>query len=205
MDAHNLSLGSIAQAAAVTRAEAAQLKITFVPHNSEPQIGDEGQIADYYSVTNTGKTIATDVKGTVRLVMVDRTKDETKEPDFRYVPHNSFDIGAMDSSDPESILNTAIMNRNGIEKFTRKNIEAVNKGEKKRLFMYGEVSYLDTFGVRHWSRKCEQLLHGYGVWRVPKCAAYNRADDNQVISPPKERPATESEKISPIDCVEPVK
>lgn len=171
-DTHILAIGSLTQAAAVTRAESAQIKINrnlvfnFLPGK---------EIAQSITISNIGNTAALNLRFRVMYVFVDKGK----EPDFVYPSHppNHFETGFVYPGDPSTF---SIFEWDGQKKkiLSDTDYSRLQKGSIYPL-TYGRIGYQDIFGNSHWTKFCV-----YGRGGNPnehqKCAAYNRVDNTTV-------------------------
>jgi hypothetical protein len=186
-DSHNLAAGSILQAAAVTRAEAAQIKIS-APTNQLPIFRDVpggGQVVEVpFTIVNIGKTLAIKIRSDVRAVIVDRTMDKSAEPDFKFTKLDFVNTGTLDATDRPVVLPLFVFEKGDERRiFSAAERAEILNGVNKRLFAYSRITYIDIFGVTHWNQRCMIFPStGTDFWRIPKCSAYNRTDTNQAIT-----------------------
>jgi hypothetical protein len=194
VDSHNLATGSILQAAAVTRGEAAQMEISL-ENNGEVALRDTGELGILYSFKNVGNTPAINVHLRMMAVVISKGS----EPDFRYAPHSWVERGTVDpikvGEPPNFRMPVAVLD--GLSDkgkiFTSTESAEIRTGINKRIFFYARMDYWDIFGVKHWTQYCADarptdLSH----WKIPKCAAYTRTDTNQVIAKSESPPAPTS-------------
>jgi hypothetical protein len=178
-DSHNLSLGSIAQAMAVTRSEAAHLRFSVLNQLSI----DDNRVGKTIQISNIGKTTALNTRGKARVVFLNRGE----EPDFTYLPKSVWNKGNLEPGEPPEGNVFYITNDTTEKYFTWDEIQQALELKEKRIFAYGRMTYTDIFGVDHWVQYC-----GVSVppkpepkpVRIPKCAAYNQADKNQIMNFP---------------------
>jgi hypothetical protein len=190
-DSHNLATGSILQAAAVTRGEAAQEEFSL----GEMPVRIHGYLAVMWGTDNVGRTPANNVQIRMMAVVVDKGN----EPDFRYGRNAWDDVGTqppvspanLPTLQPQVILDDSLTNP---KVFTPQEQDDIVSGVNKRIFFYGRVDYVDIFGVKHWTQYCRKAMGSVpdesGKWPIPKCAAYNRTDTNQIIAKSTAAPAT---------------
>lgn len=175
VDSHNLSVGSLGQAAAVTRAEAAQIKMSQVPDPSSITNGQPINIG--IVVQNIGKSAAHKMHLQLQIIRM----ETGKEPDFRYPisPMNEFWIGSIFPND--SFPYQVTMATKDHRSVPISDPEYKLFISKKIYFsVYARLTYVDIFGINHWIHFCGRYGHDprtqYSV-RYPKCAAYNNTDD----------------------------
>jgi hypothetical protein len=176
-NSHDLAVGSLAQAAAVTRGEAAQIKIErqgiFFPF----QIGKPMIVG--ISLANIGATSALNfrIQGILEIL------DKDKEPSFRYPgdpdPHD-LEVGFLAPREP---IPWAVTAWDGKEKrvFTSDD-DARMKASTAYAVTYGRMTYRDIFGKSHWETYCV-ASKAPKAWAIDhtKCAAYNRVDSEPIV------------------------
>jgi hypothetical protein len=130
-------------------------------------------------VTNFGKTPARQVEGNIIATLMMKIQ----EPSFDYSvghPHNRFYAGAVFPNSPFPVT-INVQRYEGTPKIIspadlRKELET---GQSYIVF-YGEITYEDVFGKKHWTRFCT----GSGTAMqqldaLKKCIAYNDVDHDK--------------------------
>lgn len=184
-DTHILAIGSLTQAAAVTRAESAQIKINrdLVFHLSPRK-----EIIQLITISNIGNTAALNLRVKVMSVFVDKGK----EPDFAYpsLPPNHFETGFLYPGDTSTFPISAW---DGQKKkiLSDTDYSRLQKGSIYPL-IYGRIGYQDIFGNSHWTKFC---VYGDRVNpnKHQKCAAYNRVDSTTVTQESTRIPASNAQ------------
>lgn len=172
IDTHNLANSSLAQAAAVTIAEAALMKIDR-DDSLSANIGTE--IVAPFIVQNIGKTAAIRPK----IISVTEMYDTGQEPVFSYPknPENHAETGFMFPGD-KPIVYRSFAWRSG-KKMTWDQSSA-DRFLKKEIYLitWGKTTYQDIFGQSHWVNFCSWLVPrgDTSIQNHPKCAAYNQTD-----------------------------
>jgi hypothetical protein len=196
VDSHNLAIGSIMQAAAVTRGEAAQIRMS--PPEKNNVVPTNHFLGDNEEVSNIGKTAAINVRGLLQVVV----EDGKQEPDFTFSKFaNRMNTGTISPGDKPRLITTYVVEGMKPKRFTDGEFIEIEMAETKRIFIYGRITYLDIFGVRHWMKICRVVVSRTED-RIPKCAAYNQTDLNQVIPRPNQLPS-EAKSIEDVSCKRP--
>jgi hypothetical protein len=175
-DSHNLAVGSIAQAAAVTRAEAAQVNFLRNGILFSPKLGE---ITIPVRIANLGNSQALDVRVQTEIKVI----QVNQEPRFTYShpPMNHEETGLLFPRDAAEFkfVAKALGREVVIDDTLLKQFES---GEVY-LAAYGRLTYKDIFNVSHWAQFC---VHFSGPASNPeahpKCADYNRSDLNAMIT-----------------------
>jgi hypothetical protein len=173
-DTHKLAIGTLTQAAAATRAEAALMKLKFDDLNPpEPYT-----VGSKVSIENVGKSAALDV----RIEFEVRVLPIATEGKFIYSSPamNTTQIGFFYPKAPETInvyLRDSDRNPMKVDPHVIGDVNHL----RKYVVVYGKVAYRDIFGVSHWIHICnhgkiEDARHG----QYAKCAAYNQMDETLV-------------------------
>jgi hypothetical protein len=187
-DTHNLSISSVTQAITSGRAESAQLRFNLMGYfhadGTTDKAGTGKIVGQYFNLSNVGRTAALNVHFKIQIQILDKGK----EPNFSYPMAFSGDTGQLDSA--QVAERRTIWVRDSSRKpqfFTDSELADVVKAIDKITFTYGRVTYLDMFGVSHWIQVCrvmEPPIDTITQTSIPKCAAYNKADTNQIIPTP---------------------
>jgi hypothetical protein len=107
---------------------------------------NKARFASYPEITNTGLTPAKNITYRVMAAVLD----------LPVLPSHEF-------PEPEKVfVNDATLSSHGVFKiaaivdkeFSQSDIEEISKGEKKRLFSWGSVTYEDVFGEHHETKFC---------------------------------------------------
>ena len=172
-DTHNLTVGSITQAAAVTRASAARVdffraKVTANIHENQP-------ITIPLGIENVGQSEAlkVHVQSQVRLV------EAGTEADFTYSrpAMNYEDTGALFQGDGSTL--TFKSRADGQDIVLSKQDFLRLQESTAYVIAYGKVDYQNIFGVPHWATFCLQFtVNDVNPSKHQKCASYNSADSN---------------------------
>ena len=179
-DSHDLAVGSITQAAAVTRAEAAQMEEVSgdkrIDWNVDP---NNGIIVFLWDVRNVGKSSALNVKMKAQVSILELGI----EPDFHYrlPPINTIRTGSyFPDQNKEWQLKISDKNGNRMVRTDPMFID-LNKGHGY-LSVYGRVIYQDVFGAPHWLQFCSHHMFPMRETdaKFPKCAAYNQTDEGSL-------------------------
>jgi hypothetical protein len=194
LDTHSAAVGTILQAVAVTRGEAAQLVVVY----ESLKAGTDVDITFPFQIKNVGKTVAKNVKAVYEPSVL----DVGKEPNFRYSAksYNHGEIGAQNPGDESGTIPNYVWDGDNRVKYSVSNMK--NFGDAKAyLSIYGKITYSDIFGVKHWTTFCN---HRFGVVAsvYGKCAAYNQTDSNKAIESPKSIPK-DPDSIPKVTCVDP--
>jgi len=184
-DSHNLAVGSIAQAAAVTRAEAAQVNFLRGGIVFTPKLGE---ITVPVRIANLGNSQALDVRVQAEI----KITKINQEPRFTYSrpPMNHEETGLLfprDASEfpfvAKSLGKKIVIDDAVLKQFTSGQVY---------LSVFGRLTYKDIFNVPHWAQFC---VHFSDPRSDPnahqKCADYNRSDLNAMIAGP------DGPKVSP--------
>lgn len=175
-DTHDIAVGSLIQAAAVTRAEAGQIKIDRNGVNLTPSLGKE--LGNSISIANIGNTSALNVrfKSMIKIVK------EGKEPKFVYSDPtpNHAETGFVSTGDSSTM---SIYAWDGKNKLILSNEDYGHLKEGAEYVVeYGRVTYQDIFGNSHWTQFCLHFdASNTDPNSHPKCAAYNRTDSTPVF------------------------
>lgn len=151
--------------------------IGFVLPNNFPLDGQTTPAT--LQVTNFGKTPARQVQGNIVATLMMKIQ----EPSFDFSvghPHNRFYAGAVFPNSPFPVT-INVQRYEGTPKIIspadlRKELET---GQSYIVF-YGEITYEDVFGKKHWTRFCT----GSGIAMqeldvLKKCIAYNDVDHDE--------------------------
>ena len=193
IDTHNLSLGSVAQAAAVSRAESAQLAVLIQNIPNVSSILGKGMP---YLIENFGKSPALRVRVVVELRLV----LAGTEPPFKFTKGspNWGNTGAFGPGVPAEQRAWLFDGTKRVD-FSPQDVADIDAG-RKYVYLYGRLTYSDIFGVKHWTNFCQ---HYWGpnnnTGDYPKCFAYNTNDTNMLlpINLEQEQPA---KPMNPIPC-----
>lgn len=176
-NSHDLDVGTLTQAAAVTRAEAAQVKVERQSIRFQFPVGKPMIVG--VELANIGATSALNfrIQGILEIL------DKDKEPDFRYPgnpdPHD-LQVGFLASGEP---IHWAVTSWDGKEKrvFTIDD-EARMQASTAYAVVYGRMTYGDIFGKSHWETFCV-ASSAPKPWTIDhtKCAAYDRVDSEPVV------------------------
>jgi len=184
-DTRNAAIGSITQAAAVTRAEAAQLAVVA---KSVINVVPQQQIDIPFPLRNIGKTAALNIK----IDLVSQLMDKGHEPSFIYpeqLTHHSttgnlFPYAPEVSNDLQQSPRPFTMLEAKYEKLlpTGAQVDSYYSGTTY-ISIYAKVIYDDIFGVRHWLQFCSWADRAarYTPKDHQKCAAYNKTDTNEIV------------------------
>jgi hypothetical protein len=214
IDTHSLAIGSIAQAAAVTRAEAAQIKITF---NLAAPIRPDMKTAAVITVENIGKTAAHDVKIQREFHLM----DTGIQPDFHYSGNrlNIDRIGSIFPNDPHKIFSA--VTKPGVAIPTtladfEASISTLSESDYKRYVSgdayfasYGRITYKDIFGTSHWVQWCDHVDYlgkiesRESIANHKKCGAYNSTDNQSLVSNQSSTPVPPITLPPEVDCLKP--
>ncbi len=200
-DTHDLAIGTLAQAAAVTRAEAAQLTVTMVGSTIKSLDGD---LSAPFLVSNIGNSNALNatVKSAIEVV------DAKEEPQFTYAPStlNIMTVGSVNRGERTQVI--FYKTEHGKHsKLTRTTMAQIGTGTKY-VVIYGQANYQDIFGLPHWAKFCYKVQFpnqnsNSGTHRLDaKCADYNAID----LAPPVRLSLTQPVATSlsqEFDCPEP--
>ena len=209
-DTHNLSVSSVTQAITSSRSESAQLRFNllnfFRANGTTTKNGGGLVFGEYFSISNVGRTAARNIKGKIQIEIMDKGK----EPDFRYPSPFKISTGQMDSVEtPEKQVIWVQDSAGRPHFFSDQELSDVQKMEEKVTFTYGRMTYFDVFGISHWIQVCRMMVPEttntliVARPREPKCAAYNKADTNQVLPSPKLEIPPPSELPTEIVCKNP--
>jgi hypothetical protein len=201
-DSHNLALGSVAQAIAVSRGESAQLKFILGNVFSGTTQENDHALGQVIGISNVGRTSAMNIKGRIQIEVLEKGT----EPIFKYPTPSHLDTGELDVGETPEKRTYYVLTAPGKHKrFTQDEINEIRSQVHKSTFTYGRMTYSDIFGVKHWVQVC-RIMASEGVTLnsppIPKCASYNKTDTNQVIPVPQYSSAS---KVMPDDikCVKP--
>ena len=176
-----IAFGTITQATAVVRAEAAQIKIDR-QNTLSLSIGHE--IVLPFVIENIGKTAAIHP----RIVSFSGIYEKYKEPDFLYPrpPKNFSETGFSYPGDKPVVFQSTVWRANEKAILDQPTADRLLKKEIY-LVTWGKITYNDVFGVSHWAKFCSwQTLSGdVDTQDHPKCAAYNQTDSSIVPTTPK--------------------
>jgi hypothetical protein len=143
-----------------------------------------------YMLINSGKTLARNVDGFVRVQILARNTS----PTFKYgdevpgPPSFHFGLGALFPNAPinlkplywiSPIYGVIDPNNPDPAPLQPGDTEAINIG-KKYIVTHGKFTYEDAFGIQHWVQFCT-ATHGnrFTGKGVKECAEYNNADKTQ--------------------------
>jgi hypothetical protein len=202
-DTHNLAVGSIAQANAVTKADSALLLLIIDP---VPVIKVDEAVMMNVVTHNAGRTPAKKV----HLESITGILPEGEEPSFSY---NQQLVGIANAGmilpEAKEPLNVRMIRKDKtLAKFTKNEVADFNDG-RSYVFNYSAVSYVDSFGVSHYTRTCRvfeatipnQILP---EGRHPKCAAYNDTDTDSLLHLEETKTGLNAFTKTPdIDCIRP--
>jgi hypothetical protein len=130
-----------------------------------------------FQITNTGKTPAKQIEGDIVATVLKKGEEPSFDLGTGH-PHSRIFVGAIFPNGP--INSTIPISRYG--PYSAETIvptpelrQAIASGESFIIF-YGRITYVDVFGIPHWTSFC--TVSGSGMGDIKKCVTYNDVDNN---------------------------
>ncbi|MGD0799386.1 MAG: hypothetical protein ABR910_16845 [Acidobacteriaceae bacterium] len=202
-ETRDMTISSAYQAAASTQSQIAQIALTF----KDPPTVKIGQaIGIPFFINNSGSTSGYNFNGIVRAEFMPRGDD----PSFTYPIKGELKMSAarVDGSfapNTHTAMAYAVDQNGTAIKATQTDVDDYAAGRKDML-IYGKLSYIDMFHIKHWRRFCtasEQFASPEAASTGhQKCADYNQNDTNTILYKPQS-PLRPPDQIPEISCPKP--
>jgi len=187
-DTHNFAVATADQALAVTQSASAHL----IPKKTPAFVEFNQPILVPIDILNVGHSRASHVA----IKMVAEFIPRTADPDFSYPSKNIWSVKGNDWDVGVSLSDILLRKGSSVSVYDtegkplvadEKMVSDYRSGQKD-VVLYGEIAYVDVFGVKHWNHFCSVFQNlGEGIIADNghhKCTNYNQTDSSGLIGKP---------------------